>query len=120
MDTLFEHLGEENLRKLVDTFYDFVFTSEKIGPLFKNDKEEKKRKQFYFLTQLLGGPQLYSLNYGHPRMRMRHMPHEITNAAKGEWLWCMRQAINSLDVTEEIKERLYSVFPQLAQHMVNS
>ena len=44
METMFEHLGEENLRKLLDAFYDRVFASEKIGPLFHNDKKGIKRK----------------------------------------------------------------------------
>ena len=40
MDTLYVRIGNENLQKLIDQFYDLVFSSEKIAPLFKNDKEQ--------------------------------------------------------------------------------
>lgn len=120
MNTLFEELGPVNLRQLVDVFYDQVFDSEKIGPLFKNDKAEIKQKQYMFLTQFLGGPDLYSQHFGHPRMRMRHLPHKITTEAREEWLSCMKNAIDSLPIQENLKVRLFNVFPQVAQHMVNS
>lgn len=119
MDTLYQQLGPESLHRLVDAFYDLVFSSEKIGPLFTNDKEVIKKKQFMFLSQFLGGPQLYSLQYGHPKMRMRHLPHSIDNEAKEEWLKCMKKAIWTLDINEQLKENLYACFPPVAQHMVN-
>jgi hemoglobin len=104
---------------LIEIFYDLVFSSEKIGPLFQNDKEEIKEKQFQFLTQFLGGPQLYSMQHGHPKMRMRHLPHAITDEAKEEWLRCMKQAIDTLELSDELKITLYNCFPPVAQHMVN-
>lgn len=120
MDTIYSKLGPKALEQLIDTFYNLVFASEIIGPLFKNDQEEIKNKQLLFLTQFLGGPQVYSQMHGHPRMRARHLPHKITPEAKEEWLKCMRIAIETLDVSDELKVELYNVFPQVAQHMVNS
>jgi hemoglobin len=120
MDTLYSRLGSENLLKLVERFYELVFASEKISHLFQNDKSIIIEKQFQFLSQFLGGPQLYSERYGHPKMRMRHIPHRITNEAKEEWLTCMNKAISSLDIDPELKVSLYNVFPAVAQHMVNS
>lgn len=120
MNTLYDILGEQNLKLLVKEFYDRVFASEKIGPLFQNDKETIMEKQFLFLTQFLGGPQLYSQKFGHPKMRMRHLPHKITDAAKEEWLRCMNDAIDTLHIHPELKKALYSSFLALAKHMVNS
>lgn len=120
MYSLYELLGEEKLRQLVSEFYLRVFTSEKIAPLFQNDRKIIEEKQFLFLSQFLGGPQRYSEVHGHPRMRMRHMPHKITQEAKEEWLRCMHEAIQTLDVPEPVKVELFNVFPKLAEHMVNS
>ncbi|MEN9440332.1 MAG: hypothetical protein RLZ33_408 [Bacteroidota bacterium] len=121
MDTLYNRIGSDNLKQLIDAFYDFVFANEKIGPLFQNDKEEIKEKQFLFLTQFLGGPGVYSERFGHPKMRARHIPHKITLEAKEEWLKCMRMAIDTLDQLDDaLKVELYMCFPQVAQHMVNS
>lgn len=119
MDTLYVRIENENLQKLIDQFYDLVFSSEKIAPLFKNDKEEIKEKQYLFLSQFLGGPQLYTEKYGHPKMRARHLPHAISEEAKNEWLRCMKLAIETLDLTDDLKIALYNCFPAVAQHMVN-
>lgn len=120
MKTIYEQLGDERLVELVHEFYDRVFASEKIRPLFQTDPDEIRRKQLLFLTQFLGGPALYSTEYGHPRMRARHLPHQITQEAREEWLRCMKEAIGTLEVDQQLKEELYNCFPQLARHMVNS
>ncbi len=108
--TLFEQLGEDNLRLLVDRFYDLVFENERISRLFKNDKNEIKEKQRLFLTQFLGGPALYSEQHGHPRLRARHMPHAIEEEDAVEWLKCMSAAIDSLLIDETLKDKLFERF----------
>lgn len=118
--TIYEMLGEENLRIMVNRFYDLVQENEVISPLFKGDFDTIRQKQFMFLTQFFGGPGLYSAEYGHPKMRMRHLPHTITLEGKEEWLKCMKQAVYSLDIEDQLKDAVYNSFPAIAQHMVNS
>jgi hemoglobin len=117
--TLYESVGAENLKELVNRFYDNVQNSEIISPLFMGDFDLIKDKQYCFLTQFLGGPALYTEKYGHPRMRMRHLPHAIDQQSKIEWLACMRVAIDSLNLSDDLAEALYNCFPPVAQHMVN-
>ena len=118
--TLYELLGDERLQQLIDAFYDSVFESKIIGHLFQNTpKEIIKDKQFRFLTQFLGGPARYSEAYGHPRMRMRHLPHPIGVTERDEWLKLMKAAIQTLDWDERYKNALYNCFPQVANHMMN-
>ena len=119
-ETLFEQLGEENLKVLVDRFYDLVFQNEVISHLFKTDKEVIKEKQRLFLTQFLGGPPLYSERYGHPQLRARHMPHPITEEDAVAWLSCMSAAITGLDIDSKIKDELFKRFIPTAMFMVNS
>jgi hemoglobin len=118
-ETLFHRLGEENLRMLVDRFYDLVFQHEVISHLFKTDKEVIKEKQRLFLTQFLGGPPLYSERYGHPQLRARHMPHPITEEDAVAWLSCMSEAITSIAIDEQIKDELLKRFIPTAMFMVN-
>jgi hemoglobin len=118
--TLFERLGEENLRLLVDRFYNRVFEDERIAHLFKTDKELIKEKQRLFLTQFLGGPALYSQQYGHPQLRARHLPHIIREDDAIAWLSCMSAAITSLSVDESLKEELLKRFVSTAMFMVNT
>ncbi|MFT4758046.1 MAG: hemoglobin [Paraglaciecola sp.] len=118
--TLYEQLGAENLQQMVNNFYDLVVEDKEISHLFTTDMEIVKRKQTTFLTQFLGGPMLYNQEYGHPRMRMRHMPHKITGEGAMAWLNCMNQAIEALDIEEDLKTNLFNCFPKLAAHMINS
>lgn len=38
METRYNLIGSDNLKQLIDVFYDVVFANEKIAPLFINDK----------------------------------------------------------------------------------
>lgn len=118
--TLYEMVGEENIKNLVDEFYKRVYSDERISHLFQNDIDEVKDKQFRFLCQFFGGPAYYIEKYGHPRMRMRHMPHKIDEKAMHAWLDCMKSAIQTLLISDELKIALYNSFPKIAAHMVNS
>jgi hemoglobin len=118
-NTLYEKLGEKNLSLLVDRFYDLVFQHEQIAPLFKTDKAVIKEKQRLFLTQFLGGPPLYSNQYGHPQLRARHLPHPISDDDAVAWLSCMSEAITSLPIEEKIKDELFKRFVPTAMFMVN-
>ena len=119
--TLYELLGDERLLSLLRTFYNKVFASPVIGPLFnQTDRETILDKQYCFLTQFLGGPPRYNEKYGVPKMRLRHSPHRITPAHRDEWLKLMKESIETLDWDPKFKEALYSCFPRVADHMVNS
>lgn len=119
MDTIYSKIGPERLQQLVGHFYDIVFNESSIAHLFQTDRDVVRDKQYRFLTQFLGGPQLYSEVYGHPRMRARHLPHAIGSAEKDEWLRCMRLAIDKMNFEDDLGDVLYNCFPQVAQHMVN-
>jgi hemoglobin len=121
MESFYEKLGEVRLNDLLEKFYDKVFDNELLKPLFMNTpKDEIKYKQKLFLTQFLGGPPLFNTEFGNPKMKQRHMPFKITEEAKDEWLKCMKEAIQELDWDDKSKYSLYTMFPMVANHMVNS
>ena|SRR5689334_17041847 len=117
--SLYDQIGAENLRVLVERFYDLVFENEQIAHLFKTDKEVIKEKQRLFLTQFLGGPPLYSQQYGHPQLRARHLPHPIASDDAVAWLSCMSSAIASLTIEKSLKDELLNRFIPTAMFMVN-
>lgn len=120
MMTIYERLGDENLLLLVDHFYDKVLVDDRISHLFQTDIKIVKDKQYRFLTQFLGGPPRYAEVYGHPRMRMRHMPHKIDKDAAHAWLECMAEAISELQIEESFRKEIFQRFPHVAAHMINS
>ena len=121
METLYEKIGAERLKKVLDDFYDCVFTDEHLRPLFANStREEIQEKQQLFLTQFLGGPMGYTQKYGPPRMRQRHLPHRITPSGKDAWLACMKKAVAAQNWDQRLKKVFYEIFPPIAAHMVNT
>lgn len=118
--SLFDRLGEPAIHQLVDHFYERVFVHPLIGRLFKTDKELIKEKQRLFLTQFLGGPSVYSNQYGHPKLRARHLPHPITKEDAEAWLSCMSAAVTSLQIEETLKDELFKRFVPTALFMVNT
>ena len=118
--SLYDRLGADQLDLLVDAFYSRVQQDDRINHLFKDDFATIKGKQRLFLTQFLGGPVLYTEQYGHPRMRARHMPHQITADGAYAWLENMSAAIDTLDITQDLKVELLQRFPHVAAHMVNT
>jgi hemoglobin len=76
-------------------------------------------KLFKFLSGWLGGPNLYWEEFGHPRLRMRHLPFSIGVNERDQWLVCMRNALDSQVQDVELREHLYAAFVQTANHMIN-
>ena len=54
--------------------------------------ERAEQRLYEYLTGWLGGPPLYTSQYGHPRLRMRHMGASIGQAEIEGWLLCFHAA----------------------------
>ena len=67
----------------------------------------------------LGGPDHYVERFGHPRLRMRHMPFSIGILERDQWLACMDQAMRELGVDGELHARLNESFFKTADWMRN-
>lgn len=116
----FEAIGEKVLHSLVDTFYSKVSEHPDLIPIFPQDLTETARKQKQFLTQYLGGPQLYTEEHGHPMMRARHLPFEITPKRAAAWLSCMREAMDEVGLEGNLRDEFYHRLVLTAQHMINT
>lgn len=116
----FEAIGEGMLHQLVDAFYFRVARHPDLAPIFPDDLSETARKQKQFLTQFLGGPALYTQEHGHPMLRARHLPFEITPTRANAWLACMREAMDEVGLTGPKREEFYARLHFTAQHMINT
>lgn len=116
----YKQIGEEKLHRMIDIFYSYVAVDDRMNFLFPDDLAETAYKQKLFQTQFLGGPNLYNQEYGHPMMKMRHMPFRITPKAKEAWLENMEKAMDDVELDEELKSFLLARYTMTANHMVNS
>lgn len=114
--------GESGIRHLVDRFYDLMDTSPEaanVRALHAASLKRSREKLFMYLTGWTGGPPLYEEQYGHPRLRMRHLPFTIGKRERNEWLWCMERALDEHEMPGELREHLRQRLRQLADHMRN-
>ncbi len=114
--------GEAGVRQLVDRFYDEMDTlteAEKIRGIHAPDLTHAREKLFKFLSGWMGGPQLYTQEFGHPRLRMRHMPFAIGVEERDQWLMCMQRAMDAQNITGQVREHLTQAFFRTADFMRN-
>ena len=90
--------GEPTFRRLVDAFYEGVAKDPLLRPMYpEEDLGPAAERLTLFLMQYWGGPNTYSAQRGHPRLRMRHAPFVVDAAARDAWLLHMRAAVDSLE-----------------------
>jgi hemoglobin len=118
--TLFEAIGEQKLHQIIDAFYRRVAKHPDLAPIFPKDLSEVARKQKQFQTQYLGGPPLYTNEHGHPMMRARHLPFEITPKRAKAWLSCMSEAMDEVGLEGPLRDEYFSRLVLTAQHMINT
>ena len=122
-DTPFEWIGgEDKVLALVERFYDLMDLEPRYSALRASHGStlaDARQKLFWFLCGWLGGPQHYQERFGHPRLRMRHMPFSIGIAERDQWLACMDQAMAETGVDPVLRERLSQSFFQTADWMRN-
>ena len=114
--------GEGQVRTLVDRFYDLMDLEPAYAQLrasHGSTLQDARDKLFWFLCGWLGGPSHYQQRFGHPRLRMRHMPFSIGIAERDQWLACMDQAMRETGVDPVLQERLNQSFFQTADWMRN-
>lgn len=114
--------GEQKIRELVDRFYDLMDARDDTQPLRQmhaKDLRVSRDKLFMFLSGWLGGPQLYTEKYGHPRLRQRHMPFAVDSAARDQWMSCMVQAMEDVGIEEGMRQELEAAFFKTADFMRN-
>jgi len=122
--TPFEWMGgEAQVRALVDRFYDLMDLEpayRELRAVHGSTLDDARDKLFWFLCGWLGGPNHYIERFGHPRLRMRHMPFAIGIRERDQWLACMDQAMGQVGVPTELRERLKTSFFQTADWMRNT
>jgi len=114
--------GETGLRSLVNRFYDLMDSAPEartVRSLHAKSLNQSRDKLFMFLSGWSGGPQLYMQRFGHPRLRMRHMPFTIGTVERDEWLWCMNRALDESQLDPRVVEYLKNHFAQAANFLRN-
>jgi hemoglobin len=113
--------GEETFRRLVHGFYKGVADDPVLRPLYpEEDLGPAEERLRMFLIQYWGGPNTYSRQRGHPRLRMRHVPFTIGAQEHDAWLRHMRDSLDELGLPPELEGRLWDYLVMAARSLVNN
>lgn len=121
--TTYEKIGgEATVGKLADRFYELMDTVPQFAELRAMHPESlqgSREKLFMFLSGWFGGPDLFVQEYGHPRLRARHMPFSIGVKERDQWVACMVLAMEDVGIDEDVRKVLLNNFFNTADFMRN-
>lgn len=120
----FEALGgRDGVARLVNAFYghmDARSDTRGIRAMHAPDLASTQAVLALYLCEWLGGPKEYSVQRGHPRLRMRHGGFAIGAAERDAWLACLRAALVDVGATPTLRDALMHAFFRTADWMRNT
>jgi hemoglobin len=117
---IYSVIGEEGFARLVGAFYRQVPCDDILGAMYPPDERAAAEKRLRdFLIYRFGGPQRYIEDRGHPRLRARHLPFRIDQAARDRWMQLMDKALAEAALPFEVEQFLRAFFDQMSTFMIN-
>ena len=117
---VYSMIGTEGFTRLVAAFYRQVPQDDLLGPLYPaTDLPGAEQRLRDFLIGRFGGPQTYIEQRVQPRLRARHSPFHINQAARDRWLRLMNSAFGEAALPEEAEQVLRTLFDEMSTFMIN-
>ncbi|MEM7207667.1 MAG: group II truncated hemoglobin [Pseudomonadota bacterium] len=98
---------QEGLRKLVDSFYDYMDTlpeAADIRAMHPKDLTVSRDKLALFLCGWTGGPKLFPQKYPTTPIPVFHSQFKIGVPERDAWLLCMRKALADQPYAEDFRQ----------------
>ncbi len=121
----YDALGFEGMKEMMYRFYDGIYESD-IAYFFPQDEEEfakVKEKNTLFFIEVCGGPKVYKEAGGvelNEFMIRVHDDFSIYEKSRIEWLGCMREALESTEVDEKLKQSFWNYVEAFSKLTVNA
>lgn len=112
-------IGDDGFTRLVAAFYRRIPTDDILGPLYRGDFSGAEERLRLFLIMRFGGPQHYAERRGHPRLRMRHAPFPVTQAARDRWIELMEAALVETKLPAPAESMLRKFFHDAGTFLIN-
>jgi hemoglobin len=117
---IYSAVGSDGFDRIVSGFYRQVPGDDILGPMYPADDLEGARTRLRdFLIYRFGGPQTYIEQRGHPRLRMRHAPFQVSQAARDRWMELMTRAIDEAMIAPEAAAAIKEFFGSMATFLIN-
>jgi hemoglobin len=115
--------GQPAVDQIVDSFYRQMAERPEAATILALHPADLSATKLLFKKYLagwLGGPNGYSQERGHPRLRMRHQPFRIGASERDAWMLCMRAAVEEVVGSPRLRELLLQQLFKVADWMRNS
>ena len=120
IEEIYGRIGEAGFARLVGAFYAQVPGDDILSPMYpKDDLAGAEVRLRDFLIGRCGGPPRYIEQRGHPRLRMRHAPFVINQAARDRWMQLMEHALDEAQLPPEVTPLLREFLDGVATFMIN-
>lgn len=114
-------IGEDGFARLVRAFYAQVPSDPILGAMYPaHDLAGAEQRLRDFLIGRFGGPPRYIEERGHPRLRMRHMPFTLDEAARDRWVALMDRALDEVALPADVTLLLREFFAATATFLRNA
>lgn len=113
--------GRDTIELIVETFYAGVAQDDLLQDMYpEDDLGPAAERLTMFLEQYWGGPTTYQQQRGHPRLKMRHTPYQVTPAARDRWLLHFRAGLDKAALPAEYDAQFWAYVQHAAQFMINA
>jgi hemoglobin len=117
---IYAAIGEDGFARLVAAFYRQVPQDDLLGVMYpESDRKDAEKRLRDFLIYRFGGPARYIEQRGHPRLRARHFPFRIDQAARDRWMQLMNNAFAEAALPLEAERQLREFFEHMSTFMIN-
>jgi hemoglobin len=119
-EDIYNIIGEDGFERLIAAFYRQIPGDEILSPMYPaHDLHGAEKRLRDFLLFRFGGPAHYLEERGHPRLRMRHAPFPVTEAARDRWMMLMQQALKEAKLPAEAERTLLEFFGGTSTFLIN-
>lgn len=118
---IYARIGEDGFERLVAAFYAQVPGDDILGAMYPaDDLPGAEARLRDFLVGRFGGPRRYEEARGHPRLRMRHMPFKLNQAARDRWVELMDRALDQAALPADAAKLLRDFFHHMSTFLMNT
>ena len=102
--TLYEWAGgQEAFEKLTEVFYAKVLQDDLLGELFRNMDSDHSKYVAHFLSEVLGGPKLYTgeSKRSHAHMISRHVGRKLDETQRKRWVQLFLESADEIGMPDD-------------------
>jgi hemoglobin len=119
--TLFDLVGgERKLDAFVEEFADRLKANPDLGPLYPDDMTHLKSAYKEYAMEMLGGPRLFSQNFGGRNLSEAHKHIPITKERADEMIQCAMETMEHFHVPKTVQQSARERLEGAVQRMINA